>query len=112
MSIVRFLRSLFDGLKGEPVKSSPIIPSISSHLPQAEKKEKKTPPEKYFTLGIDFGTHGTKIAYRDANLGFENTKLITLDGSGLNGREESVFPSLVSYNQNRIYFGRSEDGAI
>lgn len=62
-------------------------------------------PVKYFTLGIDFGTHGTKLAYRASDENYPQTKIITLEGSGQLGRSTNVFPSLIGMNDELLTFG-------
>ena len=68
-------------------------------------------PGKYFMLGLDFGTHGTKVAYRDIDANYNAIRIITLSESGTEDRDRYVIPSLISADNGLLYFGRKLDGA-
>lgn len=87
-----------------PIK--PFVPKELTMKPAPEPGKQK----RYFTIGIDFGTHGTKVAYRDVGAGFPDTKVITLDGAGEAKRSPDVFPSLVTVFDERLYFGPPVNG--
>lgn len=81
--------------------------SVPTIVPREPEMTPIIKPGKYFTLGIDFGTHGSKIAYREPESSFDSIKLVVLDGAGSEGRAEHVFPSIVTVQDGRIYFGKT-----
>jgi len=94
------------GVKRPEPPTKPPITEAPVETPEPAPRK----PERYFTLGIDFGTHGTKIAYRASDGSFNDTKIITLEGSGTSDRHPNVFPSLVTVCNDRIYFGTPVNG--
>ena len=79
---------------------------------QNEKSEEKlishssdVKPNKYFIVGFDFGTHGTKVAYRDVDADYNEIEMITFRDSGTQNRNKYVLPSLISIKNDILYFG-------
>lgn len=115
MGIIAFIRRLF-GLKKDRVKAV-TSPAPPSRLPdeilpaKAPKQAVDSRPDKYITLGVDFGTHGTKVAFREVGADIGETVLIELNGAGTEGRSPAVFPSFISLKDDTIYFGKNIAGA-
>ena len=87
-------------------------PHLQSTAFQTTQPLKDKRPDIYLGLGLDFGTHGTKIAYRELQKKFSETRIIDLENSGEAGRSRAVFPSLISVRNNSLYFGRFVDEAV
>jgi len=107
MSLLQTLRRLLGlGVKRAEPPTAPTVTEAPIETPAPAPRK----PERYFSIGIDFGTHGTKIAYRASDGSFNDTRIITLEGAGTSDRQPNVFPSLVTVRNDRIYFGAPVNG--
>ncbi len=78
---------------------------ISTNSVPSSNFVQKPLPKKYITLGVDFGTHGTKVAFREVGKDISSTIIIDLENSGTENRSTAVYPSLISIKGDSLYFG-------
>ena len=123
MSLLSVIRRIL-GLEQAPARKTEAKRDIAARPPAQPKPLPPTPPsgelipspvvkhkpDKYFTLGVDFGTHETKIAFRDVDLNYDKTEVIVLSEAGREGRGECIVPSIITIFDDCLYFGKMIEG--
>lgn len=126
MKILAWLKRLIGAKETEPSASSPKaelgvaggqdelnqrardIPG--EHPPSDGTQETHAKPRTLYVLGVDLGTHGTKLAYREVDTPIRTTRIIHLSESGTLDRAPGVVPSVVASNGHSLLFGKAREG--